>query len=104
MTRRPRATLLSPVLAVACAVAIGAPFAPSGCGGDDEPAREAQVPSVEGKLYDDAVNQVKAAGFEPEVKREPDPTPRDLVLSQDPAAFKLAEEGSKVTLVVSSGP
>jgi beta-lactam-binding protein with PASTA domain len=77
----------------------------SGCGGgDNSSGKEVQVPSVEGKLFDDAVSQLKDAGLDPELKRKPDPTPRDIVLSQDPAAFKFAEEGSKVTIVVSSGP
>jgi beta-lactam-binding protein with PASTA domain len=90
-------------LALALAV-FSIAFMSSACGGDNDSGKQVRVPSVEGKVFDDAVSQLKAAGFDPELKRKRDPTPQDIVLSQDPAAFKFAKEGSKVTIVVSSGP
>jgi beta-lactam-binding protein with PASTA domain len=104
MTKAPETSMRLARFTLAFAVAIALVFAVGACGGDGGSGKQVHVPSVEGKLFDDAVSQLKDAGFDPELKRKPDPTPRDIVLTQDPPAFKLAEEGSKVTIVVSSGP
>jgi beta-lactam-binding protein with PASTA domain/predicted Ser/Thr protein kinase len=62
------------------------------------------VPSVLERDVDRAELVLEEAGFEVEVEPVPSTAQRDLVLEQDPRAGEEAEEGSTVTLTVSSGP
>jgi beta-lactam-binding protein with PASTA domain/predicted Ser/Thr protein kinase len=66
------------------------------------------VPNVIGQNVDQAENTLDDAGFEVAIKAVPSPVPRDVVVEQDPIPTNRgggkAEEGSTVTLSVSSGP
>jgi serine/threonine-protein kinase len=67
------------------------------------------VPDVVGRLFNDAENQLRAAGFtQIEVQQSPkdDQKPKDTVLEQTPAAGTGLETAAntKVVLVVSKGP
>jgi beta-lactam-binding protein with PASTA domain/tRNA A-37 threonylcarbamoyl transferase component Bud32 len=65
----------------------------------------ATVPDVVGDLFADAEAELRAAGFEVRrVDTPDDEVPADTVLEQNPAANQQAEEGSEITLNVSSGP
>jgi beta-lactam-binding protein with PASTA domain len=65
----------------------------------------ATVPDVVGDLFADAEAELRAAGFEVRrVDTPDDEVPVDTVLEQNPAANQQAEEGSEITLNVSSGP
>ena len=66
------------------------------------------VPDVTGKTSDEATRILDDRGFEVAIKAVPSAAPRNQVVEQDPIATNLsgdkAEEGSTVTLSVSSGP
>jgi eukaryotic-like serine/threonine-protein kinase len=66
------------------------------------------VPDVTGNNVDEATRILNDRGFEVTIKAVPSPAPRNQVVEQDPIATNLsgdkAEEGSTVTLSVSSGP
>jgi eukaryotic-like serine/threonine-protein kinase len=66
------------------------------------------VPSVIGQNVDQAENTLDEAGFQVAIKAVPSGAPRDVVVEQDPIPTNQgggkAEEGSTVTLSVSSGP
>ena len=69
------------------------------------PTELVQVPDVVGEPEDEAVDTLEQAGFRVQVDEQFDPeVRRGLVISQDPPADELAEEGSEVSLVVSRGP
>jgi serine/threonine-protein kinase len=61
------------------------------------------VPRVVGQSLQAASAELRAAGFETDVRREQSSSPDGEVLAQDPAGGR-AEEGSTVVLTVSSGP
>jgi beta-lactam-binding protein with PASTA domain/tRNA A-37 threonylcarbamoyl transferase component Bud32 len=62
------------------------------------------VPSVTGEDVEDAVDTLRAAGFEVQQTSQADPeAPEGRVLSQDPRSGQEAPKGSVVRLVVSSG-
>jgi serine/threonine-protein kinase len=64
-----------------------------------------QVPDVEGETLDSARRILVRAGFEVAVTREQsDDVAEDVVISQRPGPGEEAEQGSTVTLLVSSGP
>ncbi len=62
------------------------------------------VPAVEGRTLEQARTQLEQAGFEVAAERREDPAPADEVIDQDPNAGDKADDGSTVTLTVSSGP
>lgn len=63
------------------------------------------VPDVVGMDATDAANELGQAGFRVRTQRAPsDTVDEGLVISSDPAPGQLAEKGSTVTIVVSSGP
>src|SRR5687768_6646356 len=63
-----------------------------------------KVPSVVGEDVEDAVDTLRAAGFEVQQTSQADPdAPAGRVLSQDPRSGQEAPKGSVVKLVVSSG-
>jgi serine/threonine-protein kinase len=62
------------------------------------------VPGVTGQPLEIATDTLEDEGFEVEVDRRPDLAPVDQVIDQTPNAGTRADEGSTVTLVVSSGP
>jgi beta-lactam-binding protein with PASTA domain/predicted Ser/Thr protein kinase len=66
------------------------------------------VPDVTGQNVDEATQTLEERGFDVAIKAVPSPAPRNQVVEQDPIATNLsgdkAEEGSTVTLSVSSGP
>jgi eukaryotic-like serine/threonine-protein kinase len=62
------------------------------------------VPAVTGKDVERAADQLEAAGFEVEIDEFANEASRGTVLEQDPRAGEEADEGSTVTLSVSSGP
>jgi serine/threonine-protein kinase len=65
---------------------------------------QALVPAVTGQDVEKAADELEAAGFEVEVDEFTNDAPRGRVLEQDPLAGEKADEGSTVTLSVSSGP
>jgi serine/threonine-protein kinase len=65
----------------------------------------APVPDVVGREARTAATILQNAGFDPRIERVTlDEVPEDEVARQDPRAGEEAEEGSAVTLVVSTGP
>jgi eukaryotic-like serine/threonine-protein kinase len=66
------------------------------------------VPDVTGQNVDEATQTLEERSFDVAIKAVPSPAPRNQVVEQDPIATNLsgdkAEEGSTVTLSVSSGP
>ena len=62
------------------------------------------VPEVVGDTLADARPELERAGFAVAVEREHDPAPLNDVIEQEPPGDAEAEEGSTVTLTVSSGP
>jgi eukaryotic-like serine/threonine-protein kinase len=62
------------------------------------------VPSVTNQDVESATATLEDAGFEVEVNEGPNPRAPGTVLEQDPTAGEQADEGSTVTLSVSSGP
>ena len=65
---------------------------------------EKDVPLVTGQPLAIASDRLEDDGFEVDVERRPDRAPVDEVIDQDPNGGTTADEGSTVTLVVSSGP
>jgi eukaryotic-like serine/threonine-protein kinase len=65
---------------------------------------QVNVPSVLDRDVDRAELVLEDAGFEVAVEPVANPAPRDTVLEQDPRAGEEADEGSTVTLTVSTGP
>jgi beta-lactam-binding protein with PASTA domain len=61
------------------------------------------VPTVIGKTQAEAETELGDAGFEVAVTSVPSDSPRGTVLEQDPPAGSRAEEGSTVTITVSTG-
>jgi serine/threonine-protein kinase len=66
-------------------------------------ANVADIPSVVGLDQPIAENQIKSAGLIPNVETTDSDQPEGIVLSQDPAGGGEAENGSQVTIVVSTG-
>ncbi len=62
------------------------------------------VPSVLMQNKDDATATLEAKGFEVVESPKPSPKKVDTVLDQDPRAGETVDEGSAVTITVSSGP
>jgi len=65
---------------------------------------ESTVPAVTGMRQEAAETAVRDAGLEPETTRQESSKPAGLVLGQNPDAGAKVDEGSSVTLVVSTGP
>ena len=65
---------------------------------------QVRIPSVLERDVDQAELVLEDAGFEVAVDPVPSTAGRDTVLEQDPRAGEEAEEGSTVTLTVSTGP
>ena len=66
---------------------------------------EVAVPNVATRTEQEAVELLKAAGFNPVIQREAsNDVLEDIVIRTDPAGETMAEKGSDVTLFVSSGP
>jgi eukaryotic-like serine/threonine-protein kinase len=62
------------------------------------------VPDVEGIREALAVQEIRDAGLEPNVRRQPNAdVPRGIVASQDPEPPQRADRGTFVTIIVSSG-
>jgi eukaryotic-like serine/threonine-protein kinase len=62
------------------------------------------VPGVERLPVDAAVNRLSAEGFTSDVRQEENEARPGIVFEQNPSSGEEAEEGSTVTLLVSSGP
>ena len=62
------------------------------------------VPKVTGLEEDAAVERLEDRGFEVEVEERPSRRDEGIVVDQDPAAREEADEGSTVTIWVSTGP
>ncbi|HEU4702786.1 MAG TPA: Stk1 family PASTA domain-containing Ser/Thr kinase [Conexibacter sp.] len=62
------------------------------------------VPRVVGQDLPSATAELRAAGFETTVDRVTSGRPANQVLAQDPAGGEQAQDGSTITLTVSSGP
>jgi eukaryotic-like serine/threonine-protein kinase len=62
------------------------------------------VPDVTGSTETAAMEVLRAKGFDVATKAFPSDSPKGLVIEQDPTAASTADEGSTVTLTVSSGP
>jgi beta-lactam-binding protein with PASTA domain len=62
------------------------------------------VPGVVGKPLETARGELETAGFEVDIDRRPDQSPRDTVFRQVPVGGNKVDEGSTVTLFVSNGP
>ena len=67
-------------------------------------ADQVEVPQVVGQRVLDATGSLERAGFEVEVERVRAAEQVDQVIAQDPRGGEQADEGSTVTLRVSSGP
>lgn len=66
---------------------------------------QAEVPDVVGLEEDVALRRIETAGFEAEVEREAsEEVESGLVISTNPRGKATAQQGSTVTVVVSSGP
>jgi beta-lactam-binding protein with PASTA domain/predicted Ser/Thr protein kinase len=66
---------------------------------------EAPIPTVAGMPADQAADELRDAGFEPERRRESsDTVPRGRVIETNPAEGTSVQRGSTVTLIVSRGP
>jgi serine/threonine-protein kinase len=63
----------------------------------------AKVPALVGFQRAVAVQQIRAAGFVPDVAEEEDPVAKGQVIRQDPSAGSRIERGATVTIVVSEG-
>jgi serine/threonine-protein kinase len=63
-----------------------------------------KVPGVTGQDVEKAADDLEAAGFEVDVDEFPNQAKSGTVLEQDPTEGEEAEEGSTVTISVSSGP
>ncbi|HEX2240075.1 MAG TPA: Stk1 family PASTA domain-containing Ser/Thr kinase [Actinomycetota bacterium] len=63
-----------------------------------------EVPRVKNLAESEARELLEEAGFEVTAEREPSAKPDDIVFDQDPQPGDLAEEGSTVTIFVSTGP
>jgi beta-lactam-binding protein with PASTA domain/predicted Ser/Thr protein kinase len=63
-----------------------------------------EVPTVIGQDVGTATQVLEARGFDVDTRLVPNAAARDTVLEQDPRAEQTADEGSPVTLTVSSGP
>ena len=64
-----------------------------------------KVPTVVGKNLDDAIAELQAAGFnvaQPKLQND-EKRPEGIVLGQDPIGGNLKQQGSSVTLTVSTG-
>jgi len=98
--RRPRPPLLWPALLLLLLLVLGGLGALVYFTREDE----REVPSVVGLPLEDAVERVTDEGFESDLRRAANQAPRETVFRQRPPAGSEADEGSTVTLVVSSGP
>lgn len=79
------------------------PFPEPVYGGEPNTPPVVAVPNVVGLSESEAVSTLQAAGFAHMVLTAPDPSvPEGVVISQDPAGE--AEQGSTVTITVSTGP
>ncbi len=65
--------------------------------------RRAEVPSVVGSTRSAAASEIRSAGFTVSVTETESSEPEDQVIAQDPSAGTSADEGTTVTLTVSSG-
>ncbi len=63
-----------------------------------------QVPAVVGSSISVAAQRLQDEGFEVVSVRENSEQPRNAVIRQDPGGGESADEGSRVTIVVSDGP
>jgi serine/threonine-protein kinase len=63
-----------------------------------------EVPSVTGIAEPIATERLEAEGLDVDINPVPSSSPRETVLEQDPLAGEKVDEGSTVTLSVSSGP
>ena len=65
---------------------------------------QVRVPKVIGLEEDEAVDKLAERGFEAEVETRPSKKDEGIVVDQDPTQGEEADEGSTVTIFVSSGP
>jgi eukaryotic-like serine/threonine-protein kinase len=65
---------------------------------------EETVPTVVNLAFDVAVDRLTAEGFATDVRREPSEAQEGIVFDQSPDGGQEADEGSTVTLLVSTGP
>ncbi|TQL66299.1 serine/threonine-protein kinase [Nocardioides albertanoniae] len=81
-------------------IAVGAYFLPTALGPQTTP-----TPDVAGLTQEKAMIELSAAKLKGQIKQEPSDTVAvGVVISQNPPAGQEAEEGSTVTLTVSTGP
>lgn len=70
----------------------------------ETPATQVTVPDVKGMSQSDAVNLLEDAGFDVDVTEVPDADiERGLAVRTDPVAASSVPQGSKITVVISSG-
>ncbi|MEU4537510.1 Stk1 family PASTA domain-containing Ser/Thr kinase [Streptosporangium sp. NPDC023825] len=67
------------------------------------PKEAMEVPAVVNLTVGDAKNALKEAGFRWKVVEQPSDLPKDTVLSQSPEAGGKYQQGTTITLIVSSG-
>ncbi|MFF3437881.1 Stk1 family PASTA domain-containing Ser/Thr kinase [Streptosporangium sp. NPDC002721] len=67
------------------------------------PKEAVEVPAVVNLTVGDAKNALKEAGFKWKVVEQPSDLPKDTVLSQSPEAGGKYQQGTTITLIVSSG-
>ena len=65
---------------------------------------QVRVPKVVGLEEDEATEKLQDRGFEVEVDERPSKKEEGIVVAQDPAQGEEADEGSTVTIFVSTGP
>ena len=65
---------------------------------------QVRVPKVVGLEENEATEKLEARGFEVEVDERPSKKEEGIVVAQDPAQGEEADEGSTVTIFVSTGP
>jgi serine/threonine-protein kinase len=65
---------------------------------------QVEVPNVIAQDVGTATELLEKEGFDVDLEPRPSQAPRNTVVEQDPVAGEMADEGSSVTLTVSSGP
>ena len=92
------------LIGVAIAAIIGIIFLLTRGDGDEPTVTEVEVPDVIGWAVDDAREEITDAGLRFRQVSEPNDAPAGEVVSTDPEAGELVEEGDTVVVTVSAGP
>lgn len=70
----------------------------------EEPMQKVEVPNVVSMTSEDAQSLLEGLGLEPVIKESTNEAPSGSVFGQDPRAGVKVDVGSKVTMLVSTGP